>query len=174
MQKFERYRPFMTRHYTLDWLTSVKLKEIYALRSDARIAAAQNRAIDTTIETSAHYVNRAMARVLSDQALLYAVSDWHDGALVATLSFDNFLPDDSAATIAVASMPDSDTAALAEVVPRMLGFAVHELGLKRLQAVHIVTDADREVFLQNHFAPLPDGSLLLTAADIMHDARYEY
>lgn len=174
MQKFARYRPFMTQHYTLDWLTSVKLKEVYALRHDGAIAAAQNREPDATIEATAHYVNRAMARVLSDQALLYAVSRRSDGALAATLSFDNFMPAGRGATIAAFTVPGGDMAALTEVMPRMLGFAVHELNLTQLQAVQVLDAPTRDLFVQNHFVPLPDGSLLLTTATIADDARYQY
>ena len=33
MQSFEKYHPIMSVHYTMDWLTTFKIKDIFQLRA---------------------------------------------------------------------------------------------------------------------------------------------
>lgn len=172
MAAFEKYHPIMSRHYTLDWLTHFKLKDIYALRREHDVARAQERPIDTEMTESAHFVNRAMALVMGDRALLYGVAAHGGDTLLATFGIFGFSSDRACATVRMASAADADPAVLAEVLPRMIGFAVHELGLTTLIAGHIVRDADRALYQQHHFKTVKDGQLVLDAADVQDDPDY--
>lgn len=174
MQNFEKYHPIMSRHYTLDWLTTFKLKEIYTLRRELDVAEAQQRPIDADITVSAHFVNRAMALVMGNQALLYGVRTRQEDALVATFGFYGFSTDRKCATVRMANAADADDAVLNEILPRMVGFAVHELGLSRLVAGQIVRPQDEQLYLDNHFEKHSDGRLVLHASTILNDAEYDF
>lgn len=172
MAAFEKYHPIMSRHYTLDWLTQFKLKDIYALRQEQEVAVAQERPIDQTMTESARFVNRAMALVMADQALVYGVSAHNDDTLLAMLGLYGFSTDRASVTIRMVSAPGADAAVLAEVLPRIIGFAVHELGLKQLIAGHVVCEDDRELYLKHHFKLTADDQLVLKAADVAELPEY--
>lgn len=174
MQNFEKYHPIMSRHYTLDWLTAFKLKEIYALRRDLDVAEAQQRPVDADITVSAHFVNRAMALVMGNQALLYGIRSRQEDTLLATFGFYGFSTDRQCATVRMANAAAADDAVLEEVLPRMLGFAVHELGFSTLIAGQIVRPEHEQMYLDNHFERRGDGRLVLRAAAIMDDKKYDF
>jgi hypothetical protein len=174
MQNFEKYHPIMSRHYTLDWLTAFKLKEIYALRRELDVAEAQQRPVDADITVSAHFVNRAMALVMGNQALLYGIRSREEDTLLATFGFYGFSTDRQCATVRMANAANADNAVLSEILPRMVGFAVHELGLSRLVAGQIVRPADEQLYLANHFERRSDGRLVLHASAILNDEEYDF
>jgi hypothetical protein len=170
---FEKYHPIMSVHYTMDWLTMAKLKEVFALRQDPEIARGQERPVDTVIGDTAHYVNRAMALVMRNQALLYGVQDRATGRLMGTFGLFNVDEQRMTASVRLATLADTNPAVMAEVLPRMLGFAVHELELQWLTAEQIVRSTDAALFQQHHFAP--EGQhLVLDASKIMHDEQYMF
>lgn len=41
MNKFELYHPILTEHFALDWLTHSKVRDIFELRHDPKIAKAR-------------------------------------------------------------------------------------------------------------------------------------
>lgn len=174
MQNFEKYHPIMSRHYNLDWLTNFKLKDILAMRHMRDIAIAQGRPIDTEITETAHFVNRAMALVMANRALLYGVGTRGADDLLATFGIYGFSTDQRCATVRMAAPATADPAVLAEVLPRMIGFAVHELGLTRMVAGQIVRPADRELYLANHFTEQSDGQLELHAEDVVDLPAYRF
>ena len=73
MQSFEKYHPIMSVHYTMDWLTTFKIKDIFQLRADRQIAAESGREFDQKITDTARYINRSMRLVMSNNALLYGI-----------------------------------------------------------------------------------------------------
>lgn len=174
MQIFEKYHPIMSRHYTLDWLTTFKLKEIYALRRESDVAQAQQRPVDADITASAHFVNRAMALVMSNQALLYGIRARQEDALLATFGFYGFSTDRKCATVRMASAKGASAEVLGEVLPRMIGFAVQELGLTSLVAGQIVREEDAQLYQEHHFKRQNDGRLVLRAADVLADDAYTF
>lgn len=174
MAIFEKYHPIMSVHYTMDWLTLFKAKDVLTMRQNLEIAKAQARPVDKTIGDTAHFINRAMALVMGNKALLYGIRDRQSDELVGTFGLFGFTTDGKCATVRMATLPETDSAVLPEVLPRMLGFAVHELGLTKLQAGQIVRAADRELYLANHFSQQKDGSLVLNAADILTLPEYHF
>jgi hypothetical protein len=164
----------MSVHYTMDWLTLFKAKEVLTMRQNLEIAQAQGRPVDKNIGDTAHFINRAMALVMDNKALLYGVRDRATDELAGTFGFYGFSTDGKCATVRMATLPETPLTVEEEVLPRMLGFAVHELGLSRLVAGQIVRDADRQLYLQHHFTPRSDGTLVLNAADIADLAAYKF
>ena len=53
MQSFEKYHPIMSVHYTMDWLTTFKIKDIFQLRADRQVAAESGREFDQKITDTA-------------------------------------------------------------------------------------------------------------------------
>ncbi len=51
MQSFEKYHPIMSVHYTMDWLTTFKIKDIFQLRADRQVAAESGREFDQKLQT---------------------------------------------------------------------------------------------------------------------------
>ena len=51
MQSFEKYHPIMSVHYTMDWLTTFKIKDIFQLRADRQVATESGREFDQKITT---------------------------------------------------------------------------------------------------------------------------
>ncbi|KRM87093.1 GNAT family N-acetyltransferase [Lacticaseibacillus thailandensis] len=173
MAIFEKYHPIMSVHYTMDWLTQAKLKEVFILRHDPEIARGQERPVDANIGETAHFVNRAMALVMRNQALLYAVLDRSTGSLLGTLGLFDIDEERMTASIRLATLAGTDPAVMAEVLPRMLGFAVHELELQWLTAEQIIRPADAALYQRHHFAPESDR-LVLDADRIINDEQYMF
>lgn len=171
---FEKYHPIMSVHYTMDWLTLFKAKDVLTMRQNQEIATAQGRPVDKNIADTAHFVNRAMALVMGNQALLYGIRDRQTDELTGTFGFYGFSTDKDCATVRMATLPEVPLKVEAEVLPRMLGFAVHELGLRRLVAGQIVREADRQLYLDNHFEVHKDGTLVLHTGDIRDLPEYHF
>lgn len=174
MAIFEKYHPIMSVHYTMDWLTLFKAKDILAMRQNLEIAQAQGRPVDKTIADTAHFVNRAMALVMGNQALLYGVRDRATDELVGTIGLYGFSTDGQCATLRMATLPETPISVQAEFLPRIIGFAVHELGLTKLLAGQIVRAADRQLYLNHHFHERSDGSLVLDAKDVLNLEEYRF
>ncbi len=174
MAIFEKYHPIMSAHYTMDWLTTFKAKDVLVMRQNVEIALAQGRPVDTGIADTAHFINRAMALVMGNKALLYGIRDRKTDELVGTFGIYGFSTDGRCATVRLATLPETPNEVMAEVLPRMLGFAVHELKLTHLVAGQIVRDADRVLYQEHHFEARQDGRLVLRAADIATLADYQF
>lgn len=173
MAIFEKYHPIMSVHYTMDWLTMAKIKDVFVLRQDPEIARGQERPVDTVIGDTAHYVNRAMALVMRNQALLYGVQERATGKLMGTFGLFNVDTQRMTASVRLATLAGTDAAVMEEVLPRMMGFAIHELELQWLTAEQIVRPADKALYQQHHFAP--EGQRLVLDADkIIHDEQYMF
>lgn len=67
MAKFELYHPILTPHFTLDWLTQFKVRDINVLR--------QQTVPGESIIDTANYVNREMSTIMHDRALTWGVGD---------------------------------------------------------------------------------------------------
>ena len=90
MQSFEKYHPIMSVHYTMDWLTTFKIKDIFQLRADRQIAAESGRGFDQKITDTARYINRSMRLVMSNNALLYGIKDRANGDFLGSFCIWNF------------------------------------------------------------------------------------
>ncbi|WP_204122615.1 GNAT family N-acetyltransferase [Lacticaseibacillus mingshuiensis] len=190
MTCFEKYHPLLSAHYTMDWLTMAKLKDVFALRNDPLVAAISGRERDSSIEATAHYVNQSMRLVMADRALLYGVTARDDRSFCGSFCLWNFSENKTQAQIrfevlaAQASRP-----VMAEVLPRMLGFAFFELGVTQVYALLPETaTADVALLKANHFTAtstgrtrtMPDGQsvpllkLTLAADTVKNDPRYQF
>ncbi|MCX2455106.1 GNAT family N-acetyltransferase [Lacticaseibacillus nasuensis] len=134
MAQFEQYHPILSAHYRLDWLTTFKLKDVFALRHDAQAAAQSDRPVATSFEEAARTLNRAMLDVMNNNALLYGIGSRQTGALLGSFAIAHFAADRTTATVQFETLPTTDREVMVEVLPRMVGFAFFELGLTQVTA----------------------------------------
>ena len=174
MASFEKYHPIMSAHYTMDWLTSFTVKEIFALRHDPAVAAASGRLPDDQITDTVTYVNQAMRLVMSNQALLYGIQDRLTTAFLGT--FGLFDVTDNQAEVRFELLPNvQQQGVMGEVLPRMIGFAFFELGLTQLTAVVPENNPIAAHLLrEHHFVAGDAGHFTLTPADIGNDPEYQF
>mgnify|MGYP000885396150 CR=1 FL=1 len=132
---FEKYHPIMTKHYELDWLTTFKVKEIFALRHDASVAKLTNRDVDATIMDTAAHVNRVMSKIMHNDALVWGIGDKRTGEFLGTFGFDSFVADRTTAAITFELLPSAQRqGVMSEVLSHMLSFAFDELDLQKVIA----------------------------------------
>ncbi|KRO16261.1 GNAT family N-acetyltransferase [Lacticaseibacillus saniviri] len=153
MAIFEKYHPIMSAHYTLDWLTTFTVKEVFALRHDATIAQQSGREVDTDLTATVHYINRSMHLVMSNQALLYGIKDRETNQFLGSFCIWNFDQDLSQAQIRFELLPEvQHQGVMSEVLARMVEFAFVELGLNQLVAeLPAPNSALTSLLLANHF-----------------------
>ncbi|WP_434520480.1 GNAT family N-acetyltransferase [Pediococcus sp. M21F004] len=136
MEKFEKYRPILTPHFTLDWLTATKVKDIYTLRHDENIAKMSDRTIDPTIQDTVDYVNQAMRLIMNNDSLLWGISDRKIDEFLGTFCIWNFNDPKTAAEIRFEILPNQQNhGIMTEILQHMTEFAFNELGLTTLYAV---------------------------------------
>ena len=142
MQSFEKYHPIMSVHYTMDWLTTFKIKDIFQLRADRQIAAESGREFDQKITDTARYINRSMRLVMSNNALLYGIKDRTNNDFLGSFCIWNFSEKKTVAQVRFETLAKRQgEGVMSEVIKRMLGFAFFELGLKR---VYVILPANNE------------------------------
>lgn len=175
MAIFEKYHPLLSAHYTLDWLTTSKLKDVYTLRADPVQAALSARAVDDSPTSTAHYVNRAMHAVMGNQALIYGVTARAPHAFVGSVALVHFDAERTHARLQVETLASDPEAFYAEIIPRVCGFAFFELGLTTVYA-DVPDHSALATWLQaNHFLKQPAvGMLALTQAAVIKDPRYRF
>ncbi len=153
MEKFEKYHPILTPHFTLDWLTASKVKDIFELRHDKKIAALSGRDIDEDIEQTATYVNRTMHAIMNNEALLWGILDRRTDKFLGTLCIWHFNDQKNTAEIRFEVLADQQNQGImSEVLGHMSSFAFAELGLKSLYAItQAKNGASQAVLKKNHF-----------------------
>ncbi|MGX9799339.1 GNAT family N-acetyltransferase [Pediococcus acidilactici] len=135
MKKFEFYHPILTDYYGLDWLTKTKVKDIFALRSQAQIAQLEQRAADQELTDTVAYVNQVMRLVMNNQALVWGITRRVDQQFVGIVGLTEFTADSKQATLQF-TLPDvaSLTSTMTEVLKRLITFAFQELELSQINA----------------------------------------
>ncbi|MGV0168237.1 GNAT family N-acetyltransferase [Furfurilactobacillus sp. WILCCON 0119] len=132
---FEKYHPIMTAHYVLDWLTTYKVKDVFALRHDMTVASLSGRTVDETLTETATYVNQMMSRVMSNQALVWGIGDQRTQTYLGTVMLTDFKTEQSQATISIEVVANEDQQVISrEVLLHTLAFSREELGLTMLTA----------------------------------------
>lgn len=175
MVAFEKYHPLLSAHYTFDWLTMSKLKDLFALRADAVQAAQSAREVDHTITETAHYVNRAMHAVMSNQALIYGVTARADHALAGTVALMHITEPPTTAELQVELLPHVEPPAyFAEVLPRIIGFAFFELGLTTLTLILSPKPSPLRTWLGANGFDAAESPLTITKAQVADDPRYRF
>ncbi|KRM71715.1 GNAT family N-acetyltransferase [Lacticaseibacillus brantae] len=174
MASFEKYHPIMSAHYTMDWLTSFTVKDIFALRHDQSVATGSGRQADAQITDTVTYVNQAMRLVMSNQALLYGIEDRLTQAFLG--SFGLLEIHDQQAQVQFELLPTVQAqGVMGEVLPRMIGFAFFELGLTELTAtVPAANTVAAHLLANHHFQAADDGRYTLTPDDIGNDPAYQF
>lgn len=156
MISFEKYHPIMSLHYTLDWLTNSNLKAVHALRANRQQAELSGRKVDVDIPATAHYINQSMRLVMSNQALLYGITDRATKQFVGSICLWQFDADYSRAQLRLEVADGANAEALyQEILPRVIGFAFFELGLSELTMIVPEPAALKQWLAANHFESQP-------------------
>ncbi len=179
MVAFEKYHPLLSPHYTLDWPTASRLKDLYALRADATQAALSARPVAQSITETAHAVNHAMRLIMGNQALIYGVTTRKDHALAGSVALLAIDPALTQAQLQVeVAAPTAPAPFYDEIVPRVVGFAFFELGLTTLKLSLPLTPTPLQTWLVAHgFAPTATGErlmLTITEAAVADDPHYHF
>lgn len=164
MKKFEFYHPILTDHYGLDWLTKTKVKDIFALRSQAQIAQLEQRAADQELTDTVAYVNQVMRLVMNNQALVWGITRRVDQQFVGIVGLTEFTADSKQTTLQF-TLPDvaSLTSTMTEVLKRLITFAFQELELSQINGA-----VDQENISQIQVLKETGFSLVKTTRTIQH------
>ncbi|BDZ32245.1 GNAT family N-acetyltransferase [Lactiplantibacillus sp. WILCCON 0030] len=131
MPKLEKYHPILTPHYTFDWLTKARVKDVLTLiqETDARQ--------QPTILSVADRINQTMREIFHDQKLVWGITQRTTDQLIGIAGFTPLDLTANTATLTVTVLPaQQQPAVLAEIYTRLTAFATHELGLTQL-SVHL-------------------------------------
>ncbi|MTV82040.1 hypothetical protein [Secundilactobacillus folii] len=127
MAKFERYHPIMTPHFTMDWLTQFKVKDINLLRR-------QTVPNETIIET-AKYVNRQMSTVMHDQSLTWGVAEKQTDVFRGIVQLTPSSRASSSAQLTIVPMTKPDDELVNEIQTYMAGFAKNTFGSSQTELI---------------------------------------
>ncbi|GEK29646.1 GNAT family N-acetyltransferase [Furfurilactobacillus siliginis] len=154
--EFEKYHPIMTAHYVLDWLTTYKVKDVFALRHDASVAQASGRSVDTDIMATAAYVNHMMSLVMNNNALIWGVGDKVTNDYLGTFMLWDV--SEKSAAVGYELLPAmQQQGVMGEVLTHMISFAFDELHLQQLIADTASDNAASQALLVAHgFTRQPD------------------
>ncbi|AVK63989.1 GNAT family N-acetyltransferase [Lactobacillus sp. CBA3606] len=150
MTKFEKYHPLLTPHYTLDWLTKVRVKNVLTLYQQM-----SNAQTPPTILTTADQLNQTMREIFHDQKLVWGISTRPTDQFIGQAGFD---PIDLTAKTAVLTVTvltaHHQIAVLTEIYQRLIAFAWHELHLTHLTVIPAADDTmTRSLLSQLDFVP---------------------
>lgn len=162
MKRFERYHPLMTPHYTLDWLTTFSVKDIFALRQDKTLAQQNHRSFDTELTKTVHYVNGVMRQVMNDQALIWGIRDRQTNDFVGIFELRHFNVLEKSAELHFELLPHyQKQQVIPDILTYMNHFAFEELQLHRLKAI-LYQDQDnlKQLLTANGFKLCEDLAVL--------------
>lgn len=125
MAKFELYHPIMTPHFSLDWLTQFKVKDINALRQRAVPGESM---IDT-----ASYVNREMSTVMHDQALTWGVAEKQSANFRGIVHLIPHTSEATTAQLTIIPVKQPDDALVSEIQTYMRDFTSQNFNQSTLQ-----------------------------------------
>ena len=135
MKKFELYHPIHTEHFILDWLTKSKIKDVFALMSDQKIAQSSGRIPNHSIEETTHFVNEMMRQIMKNKQLVWGVSDKKTQEFLGLFAFKNFdLTNKESAVYFETIANHQHQGIMFEVLTRMSAFAFDELHLDQINA----------------------------------------
>ena len=128
MSQFEKYHPILTPHYTFDWLTKVRVIDVFNLY--------QASAAATTMEATAAQINHIMREIFHDHQLIWGVSDRTTNTFVGQVGFAPIDTTNHTATLTVNLISTyQQTAVLTEILARLVAFGTVELKLQQLTLV---------------------------------------
>ncbi len=150
MARFEKYHPIMTAHYTLDWLTAFKVKEINALRQDAGVAQAMHRPAAAHLTDTVEYVSHEMLQIMSDKKLVWGIQERSNQTFLGIFVFQNFDKAANSAEVQYELLPQfQQQGIMSEILQHMTRFAFDELHLAQLQAVIYQDQPGADAVLKN-------------------------
>ncbi|MCD2256982.1 GNAT family N-acetyltransferase [Lactobacillus sp. CC-MHH1034] len=149
MESFEKYHPIMTPHYTLDWLTTFTVKEVFQLRQDQTLAQATRRQTDSTLTDTVHYISQTMREVMGNHKLLWGIQDRKSTTFLGTFTFENFNADENSVEVSYELLPQfQHQGIMSEILTHMTRFAFDELNLSQLKAITYKDQSDSSALLE--------------------------
>lgn len=127
MPKLEKYHPILTPHYTFDWLTKARVKDVFSLTQQTQPTS------QATLLTTADNINQTMRDIFHDQKLIWGITQRDNDHLIGQAGFDPLDLDGQTATLTVTLFPSQQQGpVLTELYDRLVAFGCHELGLTTL------------------------------------------
>ncbi|MFC6181728.1 GNAT family N-acetyltransferase [Lactiplantibacillus daowaiensis] len=131
MTKFEKYHPILTPHYTFDWLTKSRVKDVWLLQQQANPAE--------TMLMTADMINQTMRDIFHDQKLVWGITDRQTDQFIGSASLTALTTATPRLTVHLITA-QATTAALTEIYTRLTAFATNELGVATLTVPLTPTD----------------------------------
>ena len=149
MEKFEKYHPIMTPHYTFNWLTSARLNKSTELM--------QHYYQDATLTTTkaASLINQTMLKVMRDQQLTWGVFDRASDELVGLANLFEINQQQAALSIELELTAMQPERGVRELLARLVSFAFAELDMKTLYFKQTTTKIDPAILDQLGFTANP-------------------
>ncbi|WP_436670416.1 GNAT family N-acetyltransferase [Lactiplantibacillus argentoratensis] len=125
MSQFEKYHPILTPHYTFDWLTKVRVIDVFNLYQTSNETA--------TMEKTAAQINHTMREIFHDHQLVWGVTDRETNAFVGQVGFAPIDMAEHEATLSVdLTATYQQVTTLKEILERLVAFGTVELKLHQL------------------------------------------
>ena len=126
MSQFEKYHPILTPHYAFDWLTKVRVVDVFNLY--------QTTDTTVTMAATADRINQVMREIFNDRQLIWGVTDRTTNDFCGQVGF---APIDMAAHQATLTVQltdaNHDVAPLTKILERLVAFGTVELKLQQLK-----------------------------------------
>lgn len=121
MEKFEKYHPIMTPHFTFDWLTTARLNHSTELMRQV------TEQPELTTAHAAEQISQLMLKVMRNQELTWGIFKRPDKNLVGLASLTNLQISTETADLHLYLTADTTSAELEEVLTRLVTFVFAEL-----------------------------------------------
>lgn len=121
MEKFEKYHPIMTPHFTFDWLTTARLN-----RSTELMRAVKNQP-DLSTAQAAEHISQLMLKVMRNQELTWGIFSRPEKELVGLASLLNIQEQAKTAELHLYLPTTTTTADQTELLTRLVTFVFAEL-----------------------------------------------
>ncbi|MFD1465261.1 GNAT family N-acetyltransferase [Lapidilactobacillus mulanensis] len=126
MEKFEKYHPIMTHHYTFNWLTSARLNE------STKLMQFHQQQPDLTTAKAASTINQTMLKVMRNQQLTWGIFNRADDRLLGLANLFEIDEQHSSLKIQLELLVPQSDSGINELLARLVSFAFAELDLETI------------------------------------------
>lgn len=143
MEKFEKYHPIMTQHFTFDWITKARLN-----RSTELMRLVKNQPTLTTAQ-AAELISQQMLKIMRNQELSWGIYQRPNHYLIGLTRLTNFNLADQSVELHFVLQSAVTTSALTELLTRLVTFVFAELNLREAVLVPTATTVIAPTILTN-------------------------
>ncbi|WP_125608377.1 GNAT family N-acetyltransferase [Lapidilactobacillus bayanensis] len=121
MEKFEKYHPIMTPHFTFDWLTTARLNH------STELIRAVEKQPDLTTAQAAEHISQLMLKIMRNQELTWGIFKRPQKTLIGLTSLANLQEHTKTAELSLYLPPNLSELEQTELLTRLVTFVFAEL-----------------------------------------------